>query len=65
MRALIHGAMAQRNCDVLPAVYVVDPCEETHKRYEAIFNSSLKGLEPQGLKSAITSTLPDIFNGLA
>ncbi|MBI4843899.1 MAG: SIR2 family protein [Nitrospirae bacterium] len=64
MRALIHGAMAQKTHDTLPSVYVVDPCEETHKRYKAIFNTSLKGLEPQNLESAIINGLPDILKKL-
>lgn len=65
MRALIHGAMANRINDKLPAVYVVDPCIKTHKRYESIFKKTKIGFEPQDFSTAIQSGLKRLFCELA
>ena len=64
MRSLVHGAMSQRSCDLLPSVYVVDPCGKVHVRYWEIFGSSLKGFKPQDLKTAINGELSDLFDEL-
>ena len=65
MRALIHSAMATRAASVdsvvPPKVYVIDPNEDTHKRYEGLFHEIYKPLPPINFSEATKSVIPEIL----
>jgi len=47
MRALIHGAMAERKHREPPKVYVIDESDKVHRRYEELFKSSYEAIRPR------------------
>ncbi len=64
MRALIHSAMAIRASQpnfVPPQVFVIDPCQDTHKRYQELFHETYKPLPPLPFSEATKSIIPDIL----
>ena len=66
MRALMHSAMAMRAADpnsvVPPKVYVIDPSEDTHKRYKRLFHEIYKPLPPINFSEATKSVIPKILD---
>lgn len=65
MRALMHSAMAMRAASpdsvAPPEVYVIDPSEDTHKRYRGLFDKICKRLTPIDFSEATKSVIPKIF----
>ena len=65
MRALMHGAMARRAANpdsvVPPKVYVIDPSEVTHERYQRLFHEIYKPLPPMNFSEATKSVIPEIL----
>lgn len=65
MRALMHSAMAMRaaNPDSVapPRVYVIDPSEDTHKRYEGLFHEIYRPLPQIDFFEATKSVIPTIL----
>lgn len=53
MRALIHGAMALRDKEESPEIYVIDPDTDAHRRYQDIFKSMYQEIGPQTFLGAI------------
>lgn len=65
MRALIHGSMAFRKKGKPPTVYVIDPCKDTHQRYEDIFRSTCHLIVPIGFEEAVgNGLLEEILSAL-
>jgi hypothetical protein len=61
MRALVHGALAVRGSDRPPKVYVIDKCEDTHKRYKNLFGSIYKPVPTQDFGAATEGTIKKIL----
>jgi hypothetical protein len=64
MRALIHSALAIRASRpnfVSPQVFVVDPSQNTHKRYQELFHETYKSLPPLTFSEATKSVIPEIL----
>jgi hypothetical protein len=62
MRAMLHGAMTLRITKQLPKVYVIDPNESTHLKFNELFGDMIQKLTCQSFSESIkTGTLYEIL----
>jgi hypothetical protein len=65
MRALIHSAFAIRASKpnfAPPQVFVIDPSQSTHQRYQDLFHETYKSLPLLTFSEATKSIIPEILN---
>ena len=55
MRAFLHGAMALRKNEQPPKVYIIDPKETTHLKFNEIFNDMIQDVQCQTFPEAINN----------